>query len=384
MELITKKEFATLANHHAPHCISIYVPTQRTGEEVEQYQGRIKLKNHLREVEKQLEDRDVAARDIKEQLAPAYQLLDDTELWHNLSDGLAVLVGKDYFKYYTLPVHFEDFNYIADHFYLRPIMPMFNGDGRFFLLTLSLQDIQFYECTRHTITKVYVEDLVPEDIQAVVGSDYEPKSLQYHSNQGADAGTTYHGQGRNADQDKAEILRYCQVINEGLMKMLHDEDAPMVVHCVDYLFPIYQQANSYPLLHEHNVSGNPEGEDIVLMHERAWNVIEPVFGERREKKRTQFQETANVEKISTKLEDIIPAAVNGRVDTLFIQNRKDVYGIFDAARQDIRIDDSKDMHNASLLNMAAIKTFLQDGKVFLMEAENMPVENTTANAILRY
>lgn len=384
MELITKKEFSELADHHAPHCVSIYIPTQRTGEEVQQSQAKIKLKNHLQEVEAQLEEYDLAGEAIKAHLAPAYELLEDTELWHNLSDGLAVLIGENYFKYYILPVHFEDFTYIADHFYLRPLMPMFHGDGRFFVLALSLQDVQFYECTRHTITKVYIEDIVPENLQEVVGHDYESKSLQYHTNQGANDSTTYHGQGRNTDEDKAEILRYCQQVNDGLMKMLHDEDAPMVVHCVDYLFPIYQQANSYPLLHESNVSGNPEDEDMVLMHERAWNVIASHFKKKKQEKIEQFNETGNVEKISAELKDIVPAAVNGRVDTLFIKNRHDVYGIFEANSQDVRLDDNKTVSNASLLNLAAIKTFLQDGKVYLLEDDEMPVDTQPANAILRY
>jgi hypothetical protein len=384
MELITKKEFSELANHHAPHCVSIYIPTQRTGEEVQQSKARIKLKNHLQKIEAELEEYDLAGETIKAFLAPAHELLEDTELWHNLSDGLVVLIGENFFKYYTLPVHFEDFTYVADHFYLRPLMPMFHGDGRFFLLALSLQDVQFYECTRHTITKVYVEDLVPENLKEAVGQDYESKSLQYHTNQGANDSTTYHGQGRNSDEDKAEILRFCQQVNEGLMKMLHDEDAPMVVHCVDYIFPIYQEANSYPLLHDNNVSGNPEEEDMVLMHERAWHVMASHFNQNRKEKIEQFKEISNVEKVSAELNDIIPAAVNGRVDTLFLKNRQDVYGIFDASSQDVRLDDEKTVSNASLLNLAAVNTFLQDGNVYLLEDEEMPVDTQPANAILRY
>ncbi len=384
MELITKKEFATLANHHAPHGISIFLPTQRAGEEVDQYHARTKLKNHLQELDEELDKSGFSPREIKAKLTPANKLLDDKQLWHNLSDGLAIFIGNDFFGYYTLPVYFEDFRYTADHFYLRPLMPMFNGDGRFFLLTLSLQEVKFYECTRHTITKVYVEDLVPADVSAVVGSDYEEKSLQHHSIHGTAPGAKHHGQGRNSDKDRDEALRFCQEVNRGLMQMLHDEDAPMIVHCDDALFAIYQQANTYPLLHEHNISGSPEEEDVAMMHERAWNVMEPVFTQKRNEKVAQFRETDNVGKIATTLNDIIPAAVNGRIDTLFLQNREDVYGVFHEAAQEVRVDASKESGNASLLNLAAIHTFLQGGKVYLMEADEMPVKDAMASALLRY
>lgn len=387
MELITKKQFNELANYHANHCISIFLPTKRAGEEVNGYQAKTKFKNALQSIDQELEQNyGLSDNERATFLKRGNEMLEDRNLWRNLSDGLAIFIGENYFKYKVVPVYFEAYHYIADHFYVRPLIPLFNGDGRFFLMTLSLQSVDFYECTRYTITKVYIEDIIPTGLEEVVGKEYEEKSLQFRSSQGPSGGDAamYHGQGRNSDKDKSEMLTYFRAIDKGLMTMLHDEDAPMIIHCVDYLFPIYQDANSYQLLYDQHISGNPEEQDMAFLQEQAWAAIGSHFEQKRKDDVTRFKEISDTSQITTNLEDIVTAAVNGRIDTLFIENRADKYGVFDPATQKVRIDDEKQMSNASLLNLATVKTFQQNGKVYLMEENEMPADGTIANAILRY
>lgn len=386
MFLIDKKEFSKLADFHAPHCISIFMPTHRSGMEVKKDHDLIQFRNHLKKLENDLEEYGLKKPEIDKKLNPAREMLEDSNLWHNLSDGLAVFIGDKFFEYYTLPIRFEDYHYIADHFYLRPLMPMYHGDGRFFILALSMEKVRFFEATRHTITDVRIEDLVPEEIREVVGYDYEEKSLQWRAGQTGNTGegTMFHGQGRNTSDDKDEIKRFCRAVNDGLMKMLHDETPPMVVACVDYIFPIYKEVNDYKYLYPKNIDGNTDEMKPIWLHEQAWDVVKPHFQKHRKEQKERFEGLLSDQRASYKLNEIVPAAVNGKVETLYIQSRNDAYGIFDAPSQEIRVDQSKTTTNASLLNMAAIKTFQQGGKVYLMEPEEMPSENTLVNAIFRY
>lgn len=89
-------------------------------------------------------------------------------------------------------------------------------------------------------------------------------------------------------------------------------------------------------------------------------------------------------KTSVDIKDIIPASVDGRVETLFIQKGKDLYGIYDREKRNIIVSESAKTYHASLYNMATVHTLQNGGLVFLAEPGEMPVKDTEINALFRY
>ena len=193
MELITKKEIEQLDTIQGETCISIFIPTHRAGEAVLQGKDALHLKNQLKHIKNKLEQEEMGPREVDTLLAPIKELLDDSEFWRHQSDGLAIFRSDSYFEKYTLPIHFEAFNYVANGFYAKPLLPMFTGDGTFYVLALELETVKLYECTRHSIVDVVIDDLVPSRMEDRVGYDYEQKSLQYKSGADAHGRAMYHG-----------------------------------------------------------------------------------------------------------------------------------------------------------------------------------------------
>jgi hypothetical protein len=195
----------------------------------------------------------------------------------------------------------------------------------------------------------------------------------------------FHGQGRQNEKRREEVMQYLRAIDKGLMEgILYDLKDPLVVFTQDFLFPMYQKANKYKHLMDDFVEGNPNQMDEALIHERAWEKVHPLFEEKRNEKLRLYEELAHTNRTSDDLDEIVPGAIHGRVDTLFLKNREDVFGTFDQGANKVSIDEEKDISNASLLNMAAAKTFMQNGTVYLLEPEDMPVEVAVANAVFRY
>ncbi|MDX1477448.1 MAG: hypothetical protein R3301_07050, partial [Saprospiraceae bacterium] len=193
MYIITREIFAELAKVRNDHCVSLFIPTHRAGQEVLQKVDAIKLKNQLAAVRTTLEEEGMSVRDIDHLLAPATKLVDDQEFWHHQSDGLAIFLAPGFAKHLTLPLAFEAFYYIGKSFYLKPLMPMFTGDGRFFILALESEQVRMYEATRHSIADVIIKDLVPSDPGEVVGYDHEETQLQFRSQQEGQGNAIYHG-----------------------------------------------------------------------------------------------------------------------------------------------------------------------------------------------
>ena len=101
-------------------------------------------------------------------------------------------------------------------------------------------------------------------------------------------------------------------------------------------------------------------------------------------KLSQFHALYNTPKTSYEAKDIVTAAVNGRIDTLFLPNDRDLYGTYDKENGHLAINESKEVRNVSLSHMVALNTILQNGNVYLLPSEEMPIKNTYFNALFRF
>lgn len=384
MPILTKEEFQDLAKFDSNPCISIFIPTERAGKEVLNEKDRIHLKSQWKKAYEKLKDMGLSQDKIDKIGKPVVDLIEDNNFWRHQSDGLAIFAADGYFKHYTLPVYFEAFTYVSDHFYLKPLVPMFSGNGRFYLLALQMDRVQLYEGNQYSVGEVYVEDLTPSQLEDRVGYDYEEKTLQ-HATQNTRTGTTeVHGHGAAERDRKNEYLRFFQAVDKGVFRVIREEKVPLVVACQDYLFPIYQEANSYPNLYPKCVPGNPQDyENMLDLHSAALEVLKPYFDKEKDEKVKAFQEM-NPSRTSSMVSEILPAIYQGKVDTLFLQNREDIWGKYNEPMASVEVEDGPNSGNVSLMNLAAIKVIEQGGQVYLIDDQFMPDKSSKMNAVFRY
>ena len=380
--MITKNDLLELTQIQDTPVVSVFIPTHRAGKETLNGIDALKLKNQLKEVKQKLEKSGLHKNDIEKITSPVSNLVNDGEFWRHQSDGLAVFSTLNEFRKYTVPVHFEELNVVSDQIYLKPLIPLFNGDGRFFLLSLKTDAVKFYEGTRYSITEIEVNDLVPSRLEDVVGYDFEQKSLQFRTQQGEGA---FHGHAKGDEKAKPELLRYFRAIDRGLMKLLHDDQStPLVVASLDYHFPIYREANSYKHIYPGHISGNPADMDTLELHNKAWALLSSHFNRKRQDKKALYHELSKSGKTSSQLKEILAAAQQGKVDTLFIEKNGDILGRFDIQTGTISAETNSNETGVPLLNLAAIKVFGQGGKVFLEKKEDLPDSSSKINALFRY
>ncbi|MFO7575352.1 MAG: hypothetical protein R6W67_09365 [Bacteroidales bacterium] len=384
MDHLSIDKFKDMARINKPYCISIFIPTHRAGKEVIEMIDQKNLKNQIKKVRSDLYSSQVDKDTADELLKPIEELVKDNGFWKHQSDGLAIFRNLDQFIYFTIPVYFDSFIYIKDHFYLKPLLPYINDDDKFYLLALSLGGVKLYEGFPHRIDEFETEDLLPGKPEEVLGYDFTEKNLQFRTGQTGGNQAMFHGHGGGKDEKKMETLKYFRAIHEGVMQILEDKDVPMILAAVDYLVPLYREVSDYKYLEEKFVSGNPEHEDPVLLHEKAREILKGYFNRKRTEKVLAFEQALSDIKASYKPEEIIPAAINQRVDTLFIRNLSELWGMFDQDTNEIIIRDEGNGENSSLLNLAAVHTILNNGSVYLMDADKMPEPGSILNAIFRF
>ncbi len=382
--MITKNDLLELSRFHNAFCISIFIPTHHAGEHTLRGEDSINLKNQLKEVKIKLEEHGMNGDELKVFIKPVHDLISDNAFWRYQSEGLAIFLSHKFFRKYSVPVSFTEFNYLSTEFYLKPLLHLYNDDGLFYLLTLKKDEVKFYVGSKYSLTEINIEDLIPSRVEERVGYDYEQKQLQFRTI-GSRGGASFHGHGESETSDKNELLLFFQAIDKGIMSKLHEfQESPLVVCCIDYYFPIYKEANTHKNLFPHYISYNPANLDETLLHEKARELLQPYFNKNLHKKKDKFMESLAKGKASSEIGDIIPAAVQGRVDTLFLEKNSDVFGVYDPEADEVGIQETPDLPGVSLTNLAAKRVFEQGGTVYIMDNGDMPDNTSEINALFRF
>jgi hypothetical protein len=383
IEIFNKSDFERLAKVNDPLCISFYIPTYRAGEAVKQAYAPKTLKNQIKAVKENLSDRNLSENEIEVFLRPVINLIDNKEFWTKQSDGLGIFLCDKGMEMFKLPIHFEAKHYLANHYYLKPLVPMLNKNDLFYILALSIDNLKLYECTPYTIAEIDTSDF-PQQLEDVVGYDKNPDHLDQRSGQDDQGSAIFHGHGSAKDSKSKEIKKFVKEVDRKLNNLLKKQSDPLILACDKQHFGIYNKISHYNNLTDTFIPGNPEYEDAANLHAMAYDKLKNRFSQKKAEKIKTFLNISATGQTMSDIYDIVPAAVTGRVDTLFIRNDKEAYGLYDKANHAVIIDKEKLPQNASLFNLAAVNTLLNNGHVYLMDKNEMPLVNTNANALLRY
>ncbi|MDT8323074.1 MAG: hypothetical protein RRA94_03100 [Bacteroidota bacterium] len=382
MDIMTLNELKPLAERHEEPCVSLYMPTHRSWAEAQQ--DPIRFRNLLKKAESEIAtlypDDDVAMELVEQ----ARGLEDDNDFWRHQSDGLALFFSPDYFDTYRVALPFAEEVVVGQRFHVKPLLPVFTGDGRFYILAVSQNKVRLLTGSRTSVEEIHPEGL-PENLADALGHEYSSRHLQYHTGAAGGAGqrnAVFHGQ-ESDGYGKDMILRYFHQIDSGLRRALGQEQAPLVLASVDYLMAIYEEANSYPHLLEAGIKGNPDDIKPKELHARAWEIVAPWYQQKREKAVQRFQALSGTEKVSDDITQVLPDAYFGRVDTLFVAEGEHVPGVFSPRNGEVLRTETASKDSEDLLNAAAVHALLNGGLVFALPKKELPSGSECA-AIYRY
>jgi len=389
MKTMTKQDLLVLADFSGINCVSIYIPTHKKGHEVNEGQDAILLKNHYQQIRQQLKDKDIPENEANQYLAPIQQLIEDSDFWRHQEHGLAVFLGPDYFKYLKLPYSAREFSMLSTSFHLDQIVPLLHKEHPFYVLAVSLNKIRLLEGDKQGIEEINIQDIVPEGMEdALSYYDFE-KNLQYHSG-GASQGKTgtpiYHGQGGDGDKDDVYVEEYFRRVNDVLEQIIADKNRPVVLVGVDSLHSVYREANKSLKLAESGVTMNADQEPAESLHQKAVEVLKDYFNQDKQSEMGRYAALAGSGKASYDIREIAPAAINGRIDALFVVEGTHRWGHIDREENSVQLHDAQQENDHDLVAKSAIQTVLHGGNAYMVKKEDLPEEFVDADlaAIFRW
>jgi hypothetical protein len=380
-EWIPQQDLKSLVESHPSPCVSLYLPTERVGPEGKK--NSLRFKNLKRRAEKEILGRGLRKRETAELLAPLEELLEDTLFWQNQSEGLAVFRSSELFRFFRLPLRFKETLVVADRFHLKPLFPLFGEEGRFYLLALGQKKVRLLRADRQNLEEVPLKG-VPPSLDEALKYDAPERQLQFHTRTPPAMGrrsAMFHGHGGGVDESKEDLRRFCQMVERGVKKILRGEKAPLVIAGVESLLALYREVNTYQNLLEPAVPGNPKQSTDSRLHRQALKIVQPFFRKAREEAAARYRQQMGTGLASKDIREVIPAAVHGQVEALFVPVGVQLWGTFDSRSNSLRLE--KENHGGGdLLDFAAVHTFLNGGTVYAVEPLDLPDEPLAA--VFRY
>lgn len=388
MDAFGPNELERLTVEQSSPSVSIYLPTHAAGEAGQQ--DPVRLKNLLDSAEQQLADNGMRPADARKLLGKARELPTDPAFWGERSEGLAIFIAPQRFACYRLPLRFAELALVGGRFHVKPLLPLLSAGDRFYILALSQNNVRLFNASRYAIEQVPVSDL-PVNMKAALNYADAARGSQVHSatrgSQGKQSlgkqAAVFHGQGGQPDTRKDDLANYFRAIDAALQPVLRGEKAPLLLAGVDYLLPIYRETNSYSHVAKTELAGNWDHLAPHQLHERTWPLVAPTFQQACAEAADKYARLAGTGKASDDIRQVLPAAHEGRVDTLFVDLQAHCWGRFDPQTRNIELHEGHQTGDDDLLDLAVIQALAGRGTVHAVQRENLPSSEPIA-AVFRY
>jgi len=377
MDIISKEELKELINYHGDPCISILMPSHRSGVAVNEKQDAIIFKNALQTVNNQLLEKGLKAPQIETLLKPGFDLYHNGVFWNNQQEGLAVFLSNDFVKVVQLPFQVKEQTFVNNAFLISPVLPAVINKEEFYLLVLSKHDAKFYHGNEYGLQRMEVNGL-PKGMADMIHLEERENQDLLKGSGGADRSAAFHGQGEHLDE-KVNIALYFQEVDKTLFtEVLHDKNKPLLLAGVEYLIPIYKAVSKYKNIADVAISGNLEYEDVHAIFQKARTLLTPYFEQQTKAALKNYYNQIATPNTSSMAEKVIPASYYAQVSDLFICKNTNLWGKFNENDQKLEIHEEKQEGDVCLLNKAAAKTYINGGRVYVLEKEEMPKESIIA------
>lgn len=361
-------------------CVSLYMPTHKTGRELQE--NPLRFKNLVKKAAGYCQAQGIRANDTKTILDPHKKILENPLFWQKQSDGLAIFASPGIFECYRLPIKFAELVAVGPVFIFKPLFFYLSEYGKFYLLQLTKNRVKLYQGSIGSIAEIECPGLPRDMSSALWYKDYEKQLQLHHGNRSSESGAIFHGHGAGRDDLKLRIARYLRHIDKNLTKCVNDKNIPLVIASVEYFLPIWRQISAYPNIASQALSGNTENVREEKLREEAWKIAQDYYKSLKKKALKRCADLLETSRGTYIPKDIVKSAWEGKVAELFAPFGKQIWGKFNRQTGQIELHIKQEPDDIDILSLAVFFTYLRNGKVYVVDPSEMPRKNELA-AILR-
>jgi hypothetical protein len=383
-DLATAQDREWLLAAHDP-AVTLYVATAPVVRAVGGNAAKTQNLYHM--LEQRLQSSDLSPDRRQALLGSGELALSDAD-FAALDPGFALFLAED--RSLILPLEEappQDLSAIGHRFLLRPILDRFGPRDRFHILAISAGGSRLIEATRSHHHEVALPDLPQSLAQMAAQSDVEvTRQANQPGRGGATDATsaTRHAYESPAELHKTQLVDYIRHSVNAVRRHLAGDPAPVVLVAEPETAGQVRSLSAWPELLPDFVSRHPARMTDEELHAAALELL-PSEEQRAEPVLDRIQARLGTAEptVAIKLEEILTAARDGRVDAVLVAADETIWGRFDEESGAVSASGTPTGDEEDLLNLAAVMTLATGGTAFSRPRARLP-RMVPAAAALRY
>ena len=367
-----------LANTEQP-CLSLYLPTHRT--QPQRRDDPTKYRALVRRLETSLE-KTYSKNEIEALLRPFRALEDDEDFWNGRREGIALFASPQVTVAQHLDRSVPEIAVAANSFHLKPLLRLLQTIETYHVLAINRERIALYIGDRDGLVEVDLHPDVPRTIEAALGSAVSERQHTIASSGGA---SRMHGHSTAQEEADLDMEKYFRVVDKAIYEHYSKPSGLPVI-----LAGLPEQIAVFHKVRKHNtnvllegITSHPDGLSVKDLTARAWNLIEPYLVRQSRELVERFLSAHAAGKGLDDPRDVAKAAVEGRIDTLFVEAGRQIPGMVDSQTGEVEFDSLNHPEVDDLLDDIAEIALKQRGRVLVLKPEHMPTATGIA-AVLRF
>jgi len=260
---------------------------------------------------------------------------------------------------------------VGDHAHVKPMLRFLARHRRFALLALSAGDVRLWTATPFDREELALTEL-PPTLQA-----------ELDSRPAAEAGVNSE---RSLEEARKELLvEDLRRVADAVRAALAGDPAPLVLAAEPQTAGHFMKLPGVPQLHPEPMLINPFALPEAELHQRATALLAPVLeAEQQAVLEAMVARLGTAEPtVGIKLEEILGAARDGRVDALAVAEDEAIWGHFNRESGAVAAHGRRSRHDEDLLNVAAVLALASGARAFARPRADLPREAHAA-ALYRY
>lgn len=366
--------------------LSLLMPTHETGVEIRG--DRIQFKNLLQEATEELKHCGMPEGNITRLLQPLHEKLEDETFWQHRQKGLAVYQSKRGVRIIDLPESVQPLTYVADHYFVKPLVLQQPTHQALWMLALTWDNAVLYRVSINGMTERNA-GAFPVSREQLVGARVPEERLQQHAHHQQPVGQNragsqliggnrqgevmFHGHGDEQGKIDADRLHYLAQVGKLLTEEERVDPSHLVLMATDEVAGHFTHATELdPALVVHASPATMAASEIF---QRVQPTVQELVKSSSADWHERFETAKAREKASDDPEQVLQAAVEGRVGTLRVSPVQRLWGDWNAQSNRVTIRSKEAGGKVELTNLAVLKTVESGGDVIPSsgdEADNGP------------
>lgn len=364
--------------------ISLYMPTHRN--HPENLQDRILFKNLVKQLNDSLHKK-YSEIEVQKLLKPFDMLSQDTALWNNTLDGLAIFGAGDNLKVLYLQMPVNALVIVAERFHTKPLRQYLQSVDRYHVLSLHLDKFQLFEGNRFGLSEVELNTEIPKTLTEALGKDLTEKhsTVASYGGTGDQNSNMHHGDGGRKDQIDKDTEKFFRIVSLAIYEHYSKPTGlPLILAALPKHHHLFHKVNKNPFLQKDGIMVNTKSVSSKNLAEMAWETMQPNYLMKLKDLMKKFEQAKENSSGSDSLDEVAKAVAVGRVETLLLEQNRTIPGkIIDANSGTIEIRDLNNPEIGDLLDEIVEMATEKGTAVVVIPEDKMPTQSGLA-AIFRY